>query len=235
MLRGGEAPLWPDATTRFPVLLLSHGYGGSPISNDYLLALNVFASFGYVVVAPFHTDATFSDLRNLDGFLDFFYLVTHLEQFNAMQALRPLALSATLDLVLAQPQWRDRVDATQVGGFGASMGAESMLLLAGAELTTTVTQASDARHVRPSTQGGGRLRAVLRADRLPRVRPVRARARRRDAVLPRHRRDGRHHGAAQRDVARHRPARRTARARRAHRREAPSSTCRRSPTSSRGR
>ena len=49
-----------------------------------------------------------------------------------MQALRPLALSATLDLVLAQPQWRDRVDATQVGGFGASMGAESMLLMAGA-------------------------------------------------------------------------------------------------------
>ena len=55
--------------------------------------------------------------------------MTHLEQFNAMQALRPLALSATLDYVLGQPQWRDRIDATQVGGFGASMGAESMLLL----------------------------------------------------------------------------------------------------------
>ena len=31
MLRAGETPLWPDATTRFPVLLFSHGYGGSPI------------------------------------------------------------------------------------------------------------------------------------------------------------------------------------------------------------
>ena len=142
MLRGGEAPLWPDATTRFPVLLLSHGYGGSPIGNDYLIALTVFASFGYVVVAPFHTDATFSDLQNLEGFLDFLYLVTHLEQFNAMQALRPLALSAGLDYVLGHPHWRDRIDATQVGGFGASMGAESMLLLGGAELTTTVLQAS---------------------------------------------------------------------------------------------
>ena len=29
MLRGGDAPLWPDATTRFPVLLFSHGYGGA--------------------------------------------------------------------------------------------------------------------------------------------------------------------------------------------------------------
>ncbi len=142
MLRAGEQPLWPDATTRFPVLLLSHGYGEAPIQKSYLLALNVFASYGYVVVAPFHTDAAFSDLRNLDGFLDFLYLVTHLEQFTAMEALRPLALSKALDYVLAQPQWRDRVDATRVGGFGASMGGESMLLLAGAELTTTPLFAS---------------------------------------------------------------------------------------------
>ena len=143
MLRAGETPLWPDATTRFPVLLFSHGYGESPIESDYVLAMTVFASFGYVVVAPFHTDATFSDLQSLEGFLDFAYLVTHLEQFNAMQALRPLALSAGLDYVLGQPQWRDRIDATQVGGFGASMGAESMLLLGGAELTKTVLQASE--------------------------------------------------------------------------------------------
>jgi hypothetical protein len=139
MMRDGEAPLWPDATTRFPVLLFSHGYGDAPIESDYLLAMTVFASFGYVVAAPFHTDATFSDLRSLDGFLDFLFLVTHLEQFNSMQALRPLALSKTLDLLLGHPHWRDRVDATRVGGFGASMGAESLLLMAGARMTTTVT------------------------------------------------------------------------------------------------
>jgi len=143
MLRAGEMPLWPDATTRFPVLVFSHGYGESPIESDYVLAMSVFASFGYVVVAPFHTDATFSDPQSLDGVLDFVYLVTHLEQFNAMQALRPLALSAGLDYVLGQPQWRDRIDATQVGGFGASMGAESMLLLGGAKLTKTILQASE--------------------------------------------------------------------------------------------
>ena len=142
MMRGGEAPLWPDATTRFPVLLFSHGYADAPIESDYLLAMTVFASFGYVVAAPFHTDAAFSNLRDLDGFLDFLFLVTHLEQFNAMQALRPLALSKTLDLLLAHPHWRDRVDVTRVGGFGASMGAESLLLMAGAELTTTVTLAA---------------------------------------------------------------------------------------------
>ena len=69
-----------------------------------------------------------------------FYLLTHLENFLAMQALRPLALSATLDLLLAHPQWRDRVDAAQIGGFGASMGGESLLLMAGAGLTTSIGQ-----------------------------------------------------------------------------------------------
>jgi hypothetical protein len=137
MQPGGEAPLWPDATTRYPVLLFSHGYGGSPLSNDYINALSVFASFGYVVVAPFHTDATFSDLK-LENLNDVFYLLSHLQNFLAMQALRPLTLSAGIDLVLTHPQWRDRVDSAQIGGFGASMGGESLLLMAGAGLTTSL-------------------------------------------------------------------------------------------------
>ena len=73
MLRGGEAPLWPDATTRFPVLLFSHGYGGSPISTDYLQAVVVMASFGYVVAAPFHTDQTFLNVEDLETVTDIFY------------------------------------------------------------------------------------------------------------------------------------------------------------------
>jgi predicted dienelactone hydrolase len=109
MMRTGDAPLWPDATTRF----------------------------GYVVAAPFHTDATFSDLK-LENVSDVIYLLTHLQNFLAMQALRPLALSASIDLLQADPQWRDRIDSAQIGGFGASMGGESMMLMAGAGLTTSV-------------------------------------------------------------------------------------------------
>ena len=55
-----------------------------------------------------------------------------------MQALRPLALSATLDLLFANPQWKDHLDAARVGGFGASLGGESLLLMAGAGLTSSV-------------------------------------------------------------------------------------------------
>ena len=139
MQRGAEPPLLPDAATRYPVLLFSHGYGGSPLSGDYIDALLVFASFGYVVAAPFHGDFRFSNLQ-LDNLSDVFYALTHIRDFTAMQALRPLSLSATIDLLLTDPQWRGHVDPTRIGGFGASQGGESLLLMAGAGLTTSVGQ-----------------------------------------------------------------------------------------------
>ncbi|MFO7569007.1 MAG: hypothetical protein R6W75_04345, partial [Smithellaceae bacterium] len=135
---GSEAPLFADDAVLYPVLAYSHGYMGSPISSDdYMRALTVFASYGYVVVAPFHGDLRFSNL-NLDN-LDITAILAllNLNNFTAMQALRPLAISAALDLVLAHPQWSAHLDADKIGGFGASMGGETMLLLAGAGLTTS--------------------------------------------------------------------------------------------------
>jgi hypothetical protein len=136
MQRGAEPPLWPDATTRWPLLLFSHGYAGSPTSNDYIAALSVLASYGYVVAAPFHGDVRFADLK-IEDLTDFIQLISHLSNFLALEAMRPLSLSATIDLLLAHPQWRDRIDPDAIGGFGASMGGESMLLLAGAGMTKT--------------------------------------------------------------------------------------------------
>ena len=141
MQRGAETPIWPDDTTRFPVLLFSSGLGGSPISNDYLHALALFATYGYVVVAPFHGDARITDIR-IQGLTDLFYAILHFKNFVAMQALRPLSLKIALDAVLAHPQFRDRVDPTKIGGFGASQGGESMMLMTGARLTTTIGQSS---------------------------------------------------------------------------------------------
>lgn len=142
MQTGSEAPLFADASIRYPVVAFSHGYMGSPISSDdYMLALTVCASYGYIVIAPFHGDLRFSNLKidaltieKLRDFIDLGVIVTN---FTAMEALRPLAISAALDLVLAHPQWKDHINATQIGGFGASMGGETMLLLGGAGLTTS--------------------------------------------------------------------------------------------------
>ena len=136
MQTGSDPPLFADASARYPVIAFSHGYMGSPISGDYITALSVLASYGYIVIAPFHGDLRFSDLHIAD-LSDAITAASHLENFTALQALRPLSISATLDLVLAHPQWKAHIDTTQIGGFGASMGAETMMLLAGAGLTTS--------------------------------------------------------------------------------------------------
>jgi len=137
MQTGANPPLFADALARYPVLAFSHGYSGSPISNDYIQALSVFASYGYIVVAPFHGDPRFSNLK-IDDFSDAVTLLSHLTDFLALQALRPLSVSAAIDLMLGLPQWRDHIDTTKIGGFGASMGGETMLLLGGAGLTSSL-------------------------------------------------------------------------------------------------
>jgi predicted dienelactone hydrolase len=136
MQTGSDPPLFADASARYPVLAFSHGYRGSPLTSDYLLALSVFASYGYVVIAPFHGDLRFSDLK-IDNLGDAIAIASHLDNFTAMEALRPLSVSAALDLVLNHPQWQGHIDTAQIGGFGASMGGETMLLLGGAGLTTS--------------------------------------------------------------------------------------------------
>ncbi|HET7032793.1 MAG TPA: hypothetical protein VFJ48_06680, partial [Casimicrobiaceae bacterium] len=137
MQSGSQPPILPDATSRFPLLLFSHGYGGSPLSDEYLLPLTILASYGYVVAAPFHGDWQYNNV-DLQTFADVVYLITHLRDFLAMQALRPLTLSATIDLLSNSPQWSARIDPSQIGGFGASMGGESIMLMAGAGLTTSL-------------------------------------------------------------------------------------------------
>jgi hypothetical protein len=137
MQRGGEVPILPDATSRWPVLAFSHGYGGSPLSNGHIEAVATFASHGYIVVAPFHGDPRYA-LLSFDDLSSAFQAIAQFERYTAMQALRPLSVSAALDLVLAHPQWRDRVDLDRIGGFGASQGGETMMLLGGAELTTSI-------------------------------------------------------------------------------------------------
>jgi predicted dienelactone hydrolase len=136
MQTGSDPPLFADNSARYPVVAFSHGYSGSPLSSDYISALSVFASYGYVVIAPFHGDVRFSDLK-IDNLSDAIAVASHLDNFTALQALRPLSISAALDNVLAHPQWKDHIDATRIGGFGASMGGETMMLLGGAGLSLT--------------------------------------------------------------------------------------------------
>lgn len=136
MQTGAQPPLFADSTFRYPMIVFSHGYSGSPITSEYLSVLSTFASYGYVVVAPFHGDKRFSTI-DIDSLDDAVALLANLNPITALQALRPLSVSASLDLLLAHPQWRDHLDATRIGGFGGSMGGETLLLMAGAGLTSS--------------------------------------------------------------------------------------------------
>jgi Repeat of unknown function (DUF5648)/Platelet-activating factor acetylhydrolase, isoform II len=142
MQRGAETPLYADPNKRYPVLLFSHGLSGSPISEDYIDAVKLLASHGYVVIAAFHGDARFADIE-LEDFEDALYALLNFKTFVAMQALRPLVLSSMLTAMVEHPDYRDHVDQQNVGGFGASLGGESLLLMGGAALTTSIGQASN--------------------------------------------------------------------------------------------
>ncbi len=141
MQRGTEAPLLADTSLRYPVLAFSHGLAESPLSDDHFRVLSWLASHGYVVVAPFHGDPRFTRLQ-IDDARDAVALLSNLDDAVAMQALRPLAMSAALDLVSTHPQWREHVNVAQIGGFGASLGGETLLLMGGAALTTSIGLAS---------------------------------------------------------------------------------------------
>ncbi|MEO8536056.1 MAG: hypothetical protein ABI533_00905 [Betaproteobacteria bacterium] len=137
MQRGAEPPVFPPDRERYPVLLFSHGFGGSPISSDYIEALKLFASHGYVVVAPFHGDSRIVNAR-IDTLDELLRAILDFPNYTAMQAIRPNSLSRALDAVFADPDFAARIDANRVGGFGASQGGESLLLMRGAKLTVSV-------------------------------------------------------------------------------------------------
>jgi predicted dienelactone hydrolase len=137
MQTGTELPLFADPANRYPMIVFSHGLSGSPISSDYMSVLSVFASHGYVVVAPFHGDKRFLNLE-VNDLSEATTILPRLKDLITLQSMRPFSMSAAIDLMLANPQWRDHIDATEIGGFGASLGGETLMLMAGAGLTTSI-------------------------------------------------------------------------------------------------
>lgn len=145
MQRAGQKPIFPplvpppllsgqDDPNFLPLLVLSHGLAGSPLNTDTLEIMNSLASFGYVVAAPFHGDARFS-LIQISTIADLTSVLYNFDRFVEMEALRPLALKATVDAMLAHPDFGPRINPNKIGGFGASMGGASMTWLLGASVT----------------------------------------------------------------------------------------------------
>ncbi len=141
MQRAGDAPILP-AGGPWPVVLYSHGYAGSPLDGTYLGAMLTLASFGYVAVAPFHGDLRWSLVGFEAIFEDGITAEELWKDYVAMQAIRPNSAKSLLDALTAHAQWKDTLDLARVGGFGISQGGETLMLMGGAALTTTVFQDS---------------------------------------------------------------------------------------------
>ncbi len=139
----GQAPD-PSASgpARLPVIVYSHGLGGSPVGKGYLDIAVQLAAQGYMVAAVFHADARISpvkieDLPDLAFALAFFPLIVE------MQALRPFALKAMTDRLLSHSGYTPAIDATRIGAFGASLGGEAVAHLLGARLTSSLFEDCD--------------------------------------------------------------------------------------------
>jgi predicted dienelactone hydrolase len=134
MERPGDLPIFPGVTTVHPLIVYSHSLGSSPLAGNHLGSILRLASHGYITMAVFHGDSRVTSLR-IEDLGDLLYLLRNYDRVVELQALRPLALKAALDDLLARPGYGDRADAEEIGAFGASLGGEAALLTMGAWLT----------------------------------------------------------------------------------------------------
>lgn len=110
MQRPGDAPLFADERARYPLIVHSGGLNTHGLW--HIWKLQHLASRGYVVIDVYHGDG------RTPGFIE-------------SMALRPLAVRAALDHVLAHPHYADHIDAGRIGATGSSAGGLTVLTLMG--------------------------------------------------------------------------------------------------------
>jgi predicted dienelactone hydrolase len=113
--RATDAPL-STAHARYPLLLLSHGTGGSAASLDWLAA--ALSAHGYIVAGVNHPGNNALEPVTRDGFILWWERATD--------------VSEVLDSLLADPTLGSHIDASRIGAVGFSLGGYTVLELAGA-------------------------------------------------------------------------------------------------------
>lgn len=114
-------PLVPDASpsmhqATYPLIVMSHGTGGSANSLDWLAA--GLAASGYVVAAVDHPGNNAREPLTWDG--------------ATLWWERATDLSEVIDAMLTDPVFGERIDSHRIGAIGFSLGGYTVLELAGA-------------------------------------------------------------------------------------------------------
>lgn len=104
-----------DSRRSYPLILLSHGNGGSAAQMAWLGT--VLARAGFVVAAINQPGNTSSGPATVQGFTEWWF--------------RPPALSMALSAVLADSRFGPHIDRTRIGAAGFSRGGYSVVALAG--------------------------------------------------------------------------------------------------------
>ncbi|HZF15786.1 MAG TPA: alpha/beta fold hydrolase [Steroidobacteraceae bacterium] len=113
-----DAPVSANAVT-YPLILLSHGTGGSAIQLMWLG--RYLAARGYVVAAINHHGNTGVEKYVAQGFVLFWE--------------RPRDVSVAIDRLLEDPLVGPRIDRKRIGAAGFSLGGYTVLALAGGEFS----------------------------------------------------------------------------------------------------
>lgn len=125
---------YPAEAGNYPVIVFSHGAGGSQSCCDALT--RHWASYGYITLQPTHEDSTVQRRHSGEENIQFLQAVREALKKPALWESRPLDISFVLDsLPLLQkriPALAGRMDATRVGVAGHSMGAFTADAIAGA-------------------------------------------------------------------------------------------------------
>ena len=108
-----------DAQVRYPLIMLSHGTGGSAMQMMWLG--RELAAQGYIAVAvDHHGNTAAEDAFDARGF--------------RIVWERARDLTAVLNQLLVDPQWGARIDATRIGAAGFSLGGYTVTALAGGQI-----------------------------------------------------------------------------------------------------
>ncbi len=151
----------PVAPGRHPLVVISHGHGGTRLGHHDLAT--ALARAGFVVASVDHPG---DNARDLGGVAT-----------DAVYLGRPLQVSALIDAVLAAPALGTSVDAARIGAVGFSAGGYTVLALAGARPEPRRWERYCSTHPGAGEvcEGGGRMRVLhphLKPKQDPRVRAL---------------------------------------------------------------
>jgi len=125
---------YPQTEGKFPVVVFSHGAGGSQNCCDGLT--RHWASYGYVTIQPTHDDSAVQRRNQGEENIRFLQAVRDALKKPALWESRPLDISYVLDalplLGKRVPGLLGKIDADRIGAGGHSMGSYTTEAIAGA-------------------------------------------------------------------------------------------------------